>query len=83
LAPQPGGPTLIPPTAGTCATCFYGRLTANVGDTKPTRICRADRPTLPQVPAQTGRGWPTVTDDDWCGDGVDATTYASFAPDWY
>jgi hypothetical protein len=27
--------------------------------------------------------WPTVADDDWCGDGEDMTTYGAFAPDWY
>jgi hypothetical protein len=31
-------------------------------------------------PAQTGLGWPIVADNDWCGDGIDATNYASFSP---
>jgi hypothetical protein len=78
LAPAPTGPTLIPPTDGTCSTCFYSRLIGAV------RTCRADRPILAQgVPAQPGQGWPIVTDGDWCADGVDATTYKLFAPDWY
>jgi hypothetical protein len=32
------------------------------------------------VPPQTGRQWPTVTDNDWCGEGVDKTSYGSFSP---
>ena len=45
------------------------------------RICRVNRPTLAQgIPAQTGLGWPIVADNDWCGDGIDATSYASFSP---
>jgi hypothetical protein len=77
-APSPSGPTLIPPTDGTCSTCFYSRVVANV------RTCRADRPAFAQgVPAEPGQGWPVVADSDWCADGVDATSYAAFAPDWY
>jgi len=48
------------------------------------RTCRADPPTLGQgAPGLPAQGWPVVTDNDWCADGVDATTYGSFAPDWY
>jgi hypothetical protein len=31
-------------------------------------------------PAQIGLGWPIVADNDWCGDGIDATTYGAFSP---
>jgi hypothetical protein len=68
-------PNVVAPTSGTCATCFYGRLNGTV------RVCRVNRPTLAQGrPAQTGLGWPIVADNDWCGDGMDATTYGSFSP---
>src|SRR6516164_92563 len=75
LAPPSAGANVVAPTSGSCATCFYGRLTGTV------RICRVNRPTLAQgPPAQTGLGWPIVADNDWCGDGMDATTYGSFSP---
>ena len=76
-APQPSGPTLIPPTAGTCSTCFYGQTFAQTGG---DRLCRNAHPNV--TPPAPGR-WPTVRDDDWCGDGEDMTTYGAFAPDWY
>ena len=74
------GTTLTPPTAGSCASCFYGQTTAAIGDTVPTRLCRIDNSSVSQVPPMTGRGWPTVADDDWCGRGRDKTSYASFSP---
>jgi hypothetical protein len=86
-APPPAGPTLIPPTAGTCSSCFYGQTFGTIGGPTPTtvRLCRADPPStvLPDNLSGLNLQWPVVGDGDWCGDGVDATTYGSFAPDWY
>jgi hypothetical protein len=77
-APAPTGPTLIPPTTGSCSTCFYGQLkTSDMG-----RLCRVDRPVRMSDTSQRA-AWPVVADDDWCGDGEDMTTYGAFAPDWY
>jgi len=75
LAPPNAGTSVVAPTSGSCSTCFYGRLNDTV------RVCRVNRPTLAQgPPAQTGLGWPIVADNDWCGDGIDATSYGSFSP---
>ena len=75
LAPPSVDTSVVAPTSGSCATCFYGRLNGTV------RVCRVNRPTLAQgPPAQTGLGWPIVADNDWCGDGIDATSYGSFSP---
>jgi hypothetical protein len=79
-APSPSGPTLIPPTAGSCATCFYGqKKTSDVGF---GRLCRVNNPARASDTSPRAT-WPVVADDDWCGDGEDMTTYGSFAPDWY
>jgi hypothetical protein len=32
------------------------------------------------VPPEVGRLWPTVNDNDWCGEGMDKTSYGSFSP---
>src|SRR6516164_7935850 len=75
LAPPSADTNVVAPTTGSCSSCFYGRLTGTV------RICRVNRPVVAQgSPALTGLGWPIVADDDWCGDGVDQTSYASFSP---
>ena len=74
LAPSPSGPTLIPPTAGTCATCFYGQTFAPTGG---GRLCRNAHPNV--IPPAPGR-WVTVRDDDWCGEGIDNTNFGSFRP---
>jgi hypothetical protein len=49
------------------------------------RFCRADPPTITPATNLNGlmHSWPIVADTDWCADGVDMTTYGSFAPDWY
>jgi hypothetical protein len=86
-APPPTGPTLIPPTAGTCSTCFYGQTTGQIGGPLPStvRFCRANPPSITPATNLDGmlHSWPIVADTDWCADGVDMTTYGSFAPDWY
>ena len=70
-------PTLIPPTPGTCATCFYGRQkTSDVGF---GRLCRVHHPARASDTSPRG-AWPVVADDDWCGEGFDATNYGSFSP---
>ena len=76
-APSPSGPTLIPPTAGSCATCFYGQRKSN-----GARLCCVNAPMRTSDSWQRAI-WPVVADDDWCGDGEDMTTYGAFAPDWY
>ena len=68
--------TLTPPTAGTCATCFYGQTTSAISGT-PVRLCRLNNPSI--TPPAPGR-WPSVLDDDWCGQGIDKTNYNSFSP---
>ena len=86
-APPPTGPTLIPPTAGTCSTCFYGQTMAQIGGPIPltVRFCRANPPTITPAANVSGlmHSWPIVADTDWCGDGLDSQNYGSFAPDWY
>ena len=68
-------PTLIAPTAGTCATCFYGqKQTSDIG-----RLCRVAHPARMSDASQRG-AWPVVADDDWCGEGIDNTNFGSFRP---
>ena len=82
--------TIIPPTSGSCASCFYGQ-TMFAGT---IRLCRLNNPQsvsstpIPPVggqwtsvvePPVPGR-WPSVLDTDWCGEGIDKTSYASFSP---
>ena len=76
LSPPSTAPTLTPPTAGTCSTCFYGQTTSAI-DGAPVRLCRLHNPSV--APPAPGR-WPSVLDNDWCGDGIDKTSYASFSP---
>ena len=73
--PPTAAASVVAPTSGSCATCFYGRMNGTV------RNCRINHPTLVQgPPAQIGLGWPVVADNDWCGEGMDATNYGSFSP---
>jgi len=70
--------TIIAPTTGSCASCFYGQTTTIVDGTATMRLCRLHNPQI--EPPHSGRHWPTVLDTDWCGDGVDMTSYGSFSP---
>src|SRR6516162_8508038 len=76
LSPPTAAPRLTPPAAGTCATCFYGQTTSAISGS-PERLCRLNNPSV--TPAAPGR-WPSVLDDDWCGEGRDNTSYNSFSP---
>ena len=76
LSPPSAAPTLTPPAAGTCATCFYGQPTSAISGS-PERLCRLNNPSV--TPAAPGR-WPSVLDDDWCGEGRDKDSYNSFSP---
>src|SRR6516164_9749670 len=70
--------TIIAPTAGSCASCFYGQTATIVDGVATMRLCRLHNPQI--EPPHSGRHWPTVLDTDWCGDGVDMTSYGSFSP---
>ena len=70
--------TIVAPTAGSCVSCFYGQTTTIVDGTAIMRLCRLHNPQI--EPPHSGRHWPTVLDTDWCGDGVDKTSYGSFSP---
>ena len=76
LSPPTAAPRLTPPAAGTCATCFYGQTTSAISGS-PERLCRLNNPSV--TPAAPGR-WPSVLDDDWCGEGRDKDSYNSFSP---
>jgi hypothetical protein len=74
LTPPAVGPMLTPPTAGTCSSCFYGQTFAQSGGDRLCRVAHSN-----SVAPAPGR-WVTVRDDDWCGEGKDNTSYASFSP---
>ena len=72
-------PSVVPPTAGSCKTCFYGQTFATYFDgTTQMRLCRLQHPNVD--PPHSARKWPEVLDTDWCGEGLDNVSYASFSP---
>ena len=70
--------TIVAPVTGSCASCFYGQTATIVDGVATMRLCRLHNPQI--EPPHSGRHWPTVLDTDWCGDGVDMTSYGSFSP---
>ena len=42
------------------------------------RLCRLRHPNVD--PPHSARKWPEVLDSDWCGEGVDNSSYGSFSP---
>ncbi len=67
--------------ADQCSTCFFGQTTESILGTTQ-RLCRRNAPNITVggslVQSETYT-WPTVEDTDWCGQGCDSATGASFA----
>jgi hypothetical protein len=63
-----------------CASCLFGQTFFTDPQWVTSRLCRHDSPQPSNEWMSRKIAWKIVEDDDWCGEGQDATTRNRFAP---